>query len=360
MITQGNAAHPVKLNDHFFGPKIKEVHWGGIIGVLIVDIPEGIIPTFADPLFSSLMNSKAIGDIVTHEDFAKYTDGTGEHPSPISELLRPKIELSTLYGEGNRAWAVRALMRGFGADPGENVRPSPFPPDEGIPPNHFPNPIWEAYRDDYNRAKSDFLRDHPEGRWIEVADLRSLGSDTLITGPARAYFGPGETWADLDYGEIALYHYELQPYVPPHYTIFGVQAYRTVLVDIDARAPGNIGYAPYGFNSFEAVRIASWGIGEEEVAGNPGRKAIRIIYFFDFKIIEDQIISVSMVGTGVDHNISSYLVKFRFALFGRATKFTLTNNLFTVDHPASYDQTKSFPYTQAGELFKVNKRGFVA
>lgn len=42
MITQGSAAHPVQLNDHFFGPKIKEVHWGGGIGVLQIEYPAGL------------------------------------------------------------------------------------------------------------------------------------------------------------------------------------------------------------------------------------------------------------------------------------------------------------------------------
>jgi hypothetical protein len=361
----GTTNDPVQLDPW---QQVVGFKWGGNIGVLIIDFPEGIRFNF-DPLFSSYMINKRVGDIIGIMDFARFND---TEPAPISFLVRDKIILSTLYGEGDRKWVIRRLIRSAGMDPGNHVSPSPFPPDEGLQPNSFPNLIWQEYKDFYEEQRTRFFHDHPEGRWIEVADLKSFGDDTLVAGPAQTLYGPGETWDELHYGEVALYHFELVPYDPPRYNIFFVQQYNTILANPDGRAPGNIGYAPYGFNPFEAVKLAPFGIGEEEVAGNPGRKAIRQIYFFDFNVIDKPavppppvpapkpIISVSMTGNEADDKITSgYNVRFRFQLFSSSTKFTLTENSVTGNPPGTYDQQQIFPYTQTGTLFRIDDKGFV-
>src|SRR6266446_1210424 len=40
MITQGSNAHPVALNNHFFGPIIKEVHWNSA-PIVVVTVEGG-------------------------------------------------------------------------------------------------------------------------------------------------------------------------------------------------------------------------------------------------------------------------------------------------------------------------------
>jgi hypothetical protein len=357
---EGTLAHPLRL-DPF--QRIVEVQFGRGIGVLSIDLPEGISPRF-EPT-ASQMQHHAAGDVIARKDFAKFDDETGSgHKAPVSQLVTDKMVLGTLYGEGDKKWAVRKIVRGFGDDPGFHVSPSPFPPDTGLQPNGFPNGTWQAYRDFYNDQKAKFL-EKPGHRWIEVADLRSLGPDTLPTGDAQIYFGPGETWAALNYGQIDLSHFALVPYVPPRFNIFGVQQYNTILADRDLRADGSVGYAPYGFNIFEPVRVAAFGVGEEESAGSPGRKAVRLIYFLDFEVIDKGVeagaanpVAVSNLG-GDDPMLPSFEMVFVFQLFGGGTKFTVEALNIASDRAATYNQRKTFPYQQAGELFKVNRQGFV-
>src|SRR5713226_3795364 len=82
MITEGNKAHPVDLNDHFFGPIIKEVHWDSS-PIVVVTIEGGfgifnvqeildttfldINDNFADPTASLGIISKE-----AYQNFAKY------------------------------------------------------------------------------------------------------------------------------------------------------------------------------------------------------------------------------------------------------------------------------------------------
>lgn len=359
---EGTLARPLRL-DPF--QRVIAVQFGRGIGVLTVDLPEGITLHF-DPT-SSMMPHHSAGDVIGRADFAKFDDETGTgHSAPVSLLVTDKMVLGTLYGEGDRKWAVRKLFRGPGTDPGFHVNPSPFPPDEGLQPNGFPNERWEEYRDTYEEEKRHFL-ERPDRRWIEVADLKTLGDDTLPTGPAQIYFGPGETWHDLNYGHLSLSHYELVPFVPPRFNIFGVRQYDTIVADRDAVADGNLGYAfTYSFNIFEANRPAPWGVGEEEVAGNPGRKAIRLIYFLDFDVIDKEAaagvmnnVTVSNPDAADDPLLPSFDIVFVFQLFGGGTKFTVRQLQVESDAPATYNQSKTFPYNEGGELFKINRQGFV-
>lgn len=353
----GTRASPLRMGP---GQRIVAVQWGGGIGVLTVDMPQGYRVRFA-PIDKAYTDVKARGMTIGRADFAKYHDGE-DKPAPVSLLTTPSpMILGVLYGEGDTHWGVFRVMRSYGPDPGQHVNPSPFPPG-GLEADTHPNLAWDEYRRLYNEEKDKFLAKPGERRWIEVADLKSLGDDTLIGGDARRYFGSADSWQNLDYGEVALYWYELVPYEPPRFNILGAPQFNTVFRDIDARAPGNIGYQPNGFTLFHPVAPAPWGLGETLVAGNPGRKAVREVYLLDFQVIRDTEIVVSSDGEGPDEHLAEgYTVRYALRLFGGGAKFKVEALGVTPVAPAaaSYSQTKSFPYTRSGELFRVNRQGFV-
>lgn len=356
---EGTRAHPLRMG---LGQRIVAVQFGGGIGVLTVDRPDGIRLSF-DPPYGYMPGDKAVGDVISRQDFAKLdTSESRGLPAPISLLTtaRPLV-IATLYGEGDKHWAVVRVLLSPGADPGQHVRPSPFPPDMGLQANTFPNPQWSDYTRFYDDEKSKFLR-KPNSRWVEVLDLKSLSDDVLITGDAQIYYGPGDSWQRLNYGLIENSYFHLIPYVPPRTNIFGVQQYDTVILGRGVFIPGNLGYAPQ-FEIFEPRKAAPFGLGQQEVNGNPGRKAIREIYFLDFEVIKDGVVTVRSEGQNPPDPLmpDGFTMAFRLRLFGGGTRFTLGALDVEPVAPAtaSYTQRKAFPYTQAGQLLQINRRGFV-
>jgi len=346
----GTADNPLQL-DPF--QQVVEFNWGSNIGVLIIDFPDGITFNF-DPFFASSTSHKTVGDIIEKKDFAKFTDGNGQHPAPISLLITDKIILSTLYGDGDDKWFANEIWRQPGPDPGSHNNPSAFPPNPLLP-NSFPNSDWSAYVTLYN-SRRDFWNAKENSRWIEIDDVSTIGADTLTSGIAQTYFGPGETWQDFHYGTNVYHHYELAPYDPPRYTFVGAQQYNTLFIT-DPPVPGS--KAVQWFDLFTERAVVGWGFGETISKGSPGRKAVRQIYFFDFDVIKEETIVLSMNSNRTDPQLPSYSVKFRFQIFPQATKFTLTANSITGNPLSSYDKQKAFPYTTAGTLFRLNSKGFV-
>lgn len=353
---EGTLARPLRL-DPF--QRIIEVHFGGGIGVLTFDAPEGVQITF-EPVGSSSMVAKHLGDVIERKDFAKFDDDTGSnHPAPVSLLIADPMILQTLYGEGDTHWQVGILMPSPGPDPGFHNSPSNFPPFDFTPPaNTFPDPRWTEYSGIYRHEKAAFL-EHPDTRWIEVPDLSALGDDTLTTGlTIQSPFGPGDNWQELHYGEDQSYFYKLVLREPPQFTFLGAPVFDTIQ-ELGPLMKGNIGYA-LQFNLFEPRAPAPWGLGEVLVNGNPGRKAVRHIYFLDFQVIKDGVVTVrGPGGRADDHLPSGYNMVFVFQLFGGSTKFTVRALQVESSAPASYNQSKTFPYTQEGELLKINRAGFV-
>lgn len=359
---EGARAHPLRMG---MGQRIVEVHFGGGIGVLTVDAPDGVRLSFkianadgTDPSEADAANmaSKTAGDIIERKDFARFDDGTGPKPAPVSLLITDPMILKTLYGEGAKHWGVGAMMRSPGPDPGKHVMPSSFAPG-GLVPNVFPNPDWVDYSKNYKDQKDKFTKEG--SRWIEVGDLLGLGKDTLTSGLPQRLFGPGETWKDLHYGSIQTFFYQLVPYEPPRFTFGGAPQFQTIYNPGDI-VPGNIGYAPQ-FDIFEQQRIAPWGLGENVVNGNPGRKAVRHIYFLDFQVVKDKKVTVKSAGERADPQIPGGVeIRLQLELFGGSTKFTLMPMEVKGDKPATFGPlAKSFPYTQSGELIYIDRKGFV-
>lgn len=349
----GTDRNPVQL-DPF--QTIVDFNWGGGIGVLIVDYPDGIGFTFNPFTAFQTTPDKHVGDVITRDNFAHFEDSSGQHRAQISLLSRPPIILSTLYGEGDMHWLVGEILTQPGPDPGVTQRENPF--TCVTPPKAFPNPNWVEHKAHYDERKAYWIA-QPHRRFLEVDDVLSLGDEILTSSiSVQGLWGPGENWGELHYGLNARRHYELHQHVPLITTIFGCPWQDTLLITETTTNPGNIAFQ--WFDLFTPTVTVGWGLGLIESAGNPGRKAVRKIYFFDFDVIKRDVVSVAMTNNGADEHLTGgYDVKFRFQLFPKSTRFTLTADSVTGNPVATYNQLKTFPYTQTGVLFRVDRKGFV-
>src|SRR5712671_3695473 len=170
MITQGDAAHPLNVNDHFFGPIIKEVHWGAGIGLLIIELPDSVTLTF-NPAAAYLWG-KTPGDVIEKSDLL----GSLTY-LPISESTSI---VRSLYGEGEKLWQAGIILNSPGADPGPHFGPDPFggPGAPFIFLNNNAHDDWVGYTAVYATIKAQY--EHVlRRRWIEIDDLKSISDDTF-------------------------------------------------------------------------------------------------------------------------------------------------------------------------------------
>lgn len=151
---------PVRL-DPF--QRIIEVGWsGGGLGVLEVDMPEGVSLTFS-PYSSTGIGPFSDGATLLRADLVAEVNGI----TPIASSV-----LSNLYDEPEELWVIDSVIFPIGFD-------ATFGPG-----------AYAAYKAGYVL---------PDYRFEEPSDLRTLGADVRPGGALTGYPTDGD-WADWDYG----------------------------------------------------------------------------------------------------------------------------------------------------------------
>ena len=287
---EGSVARPVSLD---FFQNITEVHWGGAdpIGLLTVDLPDIGPNLWLDPIILG-MNGTDLGDVV-QSPFGFSSDGVTTHPEPVVRLAfngAAPILRVLLDGIADGAWIIEAMM----------PQPGPFPTNlgfSGILPPHpaaTPEAHWEAYATgtgigQYGGFKAGYLAAGSGYRFVEVADLKSLGADTIMG--RTGYYGPDSrhTWADTTYGLWFLWRDGIPFHQDPSNVrlttdFLGIPTYFDFAPNLIYDDPITLNFGVQQFDLYAPRVQVGWGLGERFSRGDKVN-LLRLTFFIDFKYL---------------------------------------------------------------------------
>ena len=358
MITQGDAAHPVKLNDHFFGPKIKEVHWAsGGIGILQIDCPQGLVYNLqVDPLNQLTTKLYFSGDEILSADVWPSPPGSANISREV--YFASGAPVGTIYDHsstGKSSWHTDGPCWTIAPPNGWTI-PDRFPqcfnsPDKPpiVPPGFVP--FWDDEEGPFFRADKARHEGVPGKRWFVTADLRANDSDLK----------PASWSGDNNFSYRT----------PTLNRVVGPDQNGNVICAFDYSDPISVSYPGWqavnaGLTPYVPPTLSSWALGQTSIPTS-GDKCVlnRFVYLINFGEPGGSA-NIDIVSPGASNpNIIGYQSLFKLTIASGAKLFAGPNRTVTFSGAGPFvTGSKSVPFDQPSEppggvVATFNSKGFV-